>query len=112
MPTQSELVDLIFERIFGEHEDSRELRALLAAVGDPPSPRLQLGVLKLSEGDADKLKENIELARIDYRDVLAYAEYPEQMRAGPGKWKPGERGLDELRRRDRAQYEARLASFE
>ena len=69
-------------------------------------------VLKLSEGDADKLKENIELARIDYRDVLAYAEYPEQMRAGPGKWKPGERGLDEIRRRDRAQYEAWLASFE
>ena len=112
MRTQSELVELIFERIFGAHEDSSELRALLAAVGDPPSPRVQLGVLKLSGGEAEKLKEYIELARIDYRDVLAYAEYPEAMRAGPAKWKPGAHELDEIRRRDRAQYEAWLASFE
>ena len=81
-------------------------------MGDPPSPRLQLGVLKLSEGDAERLKEYIRLARIDYRDVLAYAEYPEEMRAGSAKSKPGERELDEIRRRDRAQYEAWLATFE
>ncbi len=112
MPTQTEFVVLIFDRIFGVHEDSSELRELLATVVDPPSPRLQLGVLKLSGGEAERLKESIELARIDYRDVLAYAEYPEEMRAGPGKWKQGESELAEIRRRDRAQYEAWLASFE
>jgi len=78
--SQTDLVDLVFERLFGAHPDAAELRNLLDTVGDPPSPRLQLAVLKMSEGDPQKLKQNIELARIDYRDVLAYAEYPQEKR--------------------------------
>lgn len=37
--------------------------------------RVQLAILRLSEGDTAKLREYINLAKIDYRDVLMSAEY-------------------------------------
>lgn len=43
--------------------------------------RVQLAVLKLSQGDLRKLQEFIEVARTDYRDVLFWAETPEQAKA-------------------------------
>ncbi|MBK8904771.1 MAG: hypothetical protein IPM53_26565 [Anaerolineaceae bacterium] len=43
--------------------------------------RVQLAILKLSEGNVDKLREFVEVARTDYRDVLFWAETPEQARA-------------------------------
>ena len=48
----------------------------------PERPRVQLAVLKLSAGSAEKVRENVALANSDYRDVLAPAEYP-------GFWKLG-----------------------
>ena len=44
--------------------------------------RVQLAVLKLSEGRRDQIADLVEMASIDYRDVLVGAEYPEQMRWG------------------------------
>jgi hypothetical protein len=41
------------------------------------SPRVQLAVLKLADGDLETLMEGARLALVDYRDVLAPAEYPE-----------------------------------
>jgi hypothetical protein len=38
--------------------------------------RVQLAILKLSEGDLDKLLYFAHVAKIDFRDVLAWAEYP------------------------------------
>jgi hypothetical protein len=38
--------------------------------------RVQLAVLKLAGGSIEKLLQTIEVAMIDYRDVLAPAEYP------------------------------------
>lgn len=40
------------------------------------SVRVQLAVLKLAQGDLNKVRSYIELAKCDYRDVLAPAEYP------------------------------------
>lgn len=37
--------------------------------------RVQLAIIKISKGDIQKLKEYVELAKIDYRDVLMSAEY-------------------------------------
>ena len=42
--------------------------------------RVQLAIIKLSEGDRGQLEEYVSLAKTDYRDVLAYAEYPEEMK--------------------------------
>ena len=41
--------------------------------------RVRLAVLKLASGDLQALRREIDVAKSDYRDVLAYAEYPEYM---------------------------------
>ena len=40
--------------------------------------RVQLAILKLSEGSEHKLREYVAVAKRDYRDVLFWAEYPEE----------------------------------
>jgi hypothetical protein len=47
--------------------------------------RVRLAVLKISGGDLDLIRKNIATAKQDYRDILAYAEYPRQM--GQDSWK-------------------------
>ena len=54
---------------------------LLDRTEEPLSPRVALAVLKLSDGDVEALAANVEVARADWRDVIAYAEYPEYMRS-------------------------------
>jgi hypothetical protein len=69
------------------------------------SPRIQLAIIKLSDGDLDKLEEYVNLAKRDYRDVLAFAEYPEEIRTGfVGMEKLSEEEAKALRGRDREQY--------
>jgi len=46
---------------YGEEDDERE------------SPRIQLAIIKLNAGDLIRLEEHIDLAKKDYRDVLAFA---------------------------------------
>lgn len=48
---------------------------------DAGRARVQLSVLELSQGDIDRLREYIEIACTDYRDVLFWAEVPEQATA-------------------------------
>jgi hypothetical protein len=45
-----------------------------------PSPRVWLAILKLANGDLDRLREITATAIPDYRDVLALAEYPRYSR--------------------------------
>jgi len=40
--------------------------------------RVQLAILKLSDGNEEKLRQNVDVAKRDYRDVLFWAEYPEE----------------------------------
>ena len=40
--------------------------------------RVQLAILKLSEGNEEKLRQHVDVAKRDYRDVLFWAEYPEE----------------------------------
>lgn len=46
--------------------------------------RVRLAALKLAKGNPEKLRANIQSAKRDYRDVLAYAEYPEYSKKGFG----------------------------
>jgi hypothetical protein len=43
--------------------------------------RVRLAALKMAAGSIDGLHSAIETAKIDYRDVLAIAEYPEYLRS-------------------------------
>jgi hypothetical protein len=68
--------------------------------------RVQLAILKLSEGQRERLPELVRMAKLDYRDVLAYAEYPEEMRTGfVGMRQLSVEEQAAIRRRDREQYE-------
>ena len=40
--------------------------------------RVQLDILKLSVGSEEKVREYVAVAKRDYRDVLFWAEYPEE----------------------------------
>ncbi|HYS95996.1 MAG TPA: hypothetical protein VEL08_05670 [Chthoniobacterales bacterium] len=42
--------------------------------------RVQLAILKLSEGNEEKLREFVAIAKRDYRDVLFWAENPDEAR--------------------------------
>jgi hypothetical protein len=64
--------------------------------------RVQLAILKLSGGDVEKLREQVRIAKEDYRDVLAYAEYPLEMESDTEKMSPGK--VEKIRRKDRKQY--------
>lgn len=44
--------------------------------------RVRLAALKLANGDIGKLRSAINRAKLDYRDVLAPAEYPKFMQEG------------------------------
>lgn len=67
--------------------------------------RVQLAVLKLCEGDRARLENLVRMAKTDYRDVLAYAEYPEEMKLGfVGMRELSQEEAAAVRRRDREQY--------
>jgi hypothetical protein len=45
-----------------------------------PDPRVRLAILKLANGDLDRLLDATQLAIQDYRDVISAAEYPRYCR--------------------------------
>lgn len=49
-------------------------------LADLPDDRVRLAVVKLSDGSWDRFLESVDLAQKDWRDVLAAAEYPRQIR--------------------------------
>ena len=52
-----------------------------AGPGEPERERVQLGILKLSEGQTSRLQHYVEAAKRDYRDVLHWMENPELLPA-------------------------------
>src|SRR6266568_1547192 len=71
----------VVERTFPESSHARVLE-LLDTYGvesyERERERVQLDILKLSEGNEEKLREFVAVAKRDYRDVLFWAEYPEE----------------------------------
>jgi hypothetical protein len=77
---------------------------------DAGRARVQLAILKLSDGRINKLEDAVVLANRDFRDVLAYAEYPTEMGYDWNTLKsmPAE-AVQRIRDADRRQYEEWLA---
>jgi hypothetical protein len=63
--------------------------------------RVQLAILKLSNGELKKLSSLVEVASSDYRDVLALAEYPEVISAA---FSTPAAEMNSMRQRDLDQY--------
>jgi hypothetical protein len=57
--------------------------------------RVQVAILKLSAGSEEEVREYVAVAKRDYRDVLFWAEYPEESRLD----------MPEKRRRVRKMFE-------
>lgn len=70
--------------------DISEIMHILDAYGkedyEREKKRVQLAILKLCEGDLEKLKKMVEWAKVDYRDVFCPAEYPKQSSRGFVGW--------------------------
>jgi len=62
----------------------RHVESLLNAYGTEPHEReherVQLAILKISEGNEQKIREHVATAKNDYRDVLFWADHPEEAR--------------------------------
>ena len=80
MPPTREQVRAACARRFPD-EDAAPILAILDLYGvephEPERERVQLAILKLSEGDVARLLATVEAANKDYRDVLWWAEYPD-----------------------------------
>ena len=72
-------VERIVRRDFPS-EDFATVMALLDEYGtrdhETEQDRVQLAVLKNAAGSIDELLIQIQMAKMDYRDVLSWAEYP------------------------------------
>lgn len=44
--------------------------------------RISAAILKLANGDSDKVAFGVSLSKIDYRDTLSKAEYPRMLKEG------------------------------
>ena len=70
--------------------------------------RVRLAVLKLAGGDLDAVRSQVEVAKCDYRDILAYAEYPDYMKMVPPSERIAEQDRQKIIRSDWNQYESWL----
>jgi hypothetical protein len=99
------LVRTLVHRLFAPDERSAAL-SLLERYGGPAHERevlrVRVATLKLSGGKLPELERAIEHARRDYRDVLAWAEYPQEL-VRP-TWRLPAEEVARIRAADRAQY--------
>jgi hypothetical protein len=67
--------------------------------------RVWAGILKLSNGKINKLKENVKIAITDYRDIIAYSEYPEYSDKVGFDDTVSRNKINEIIKRDKIQFE-------
>lgn len=65
------------ERIAQEFSgaDQASVIVLLGSYSGPEPDRVYWDILELSKGSFEKVKHYVEAARVDYRDILYWAEY-------------------------------------
>lgn len=63
---------------FFPNENPDKILAILDLYGDRPEKhRVHVAIIKMSEGNIERLKECVATAIFDYRDVVGAAEYEE-----------------------------------
>lgn len=92
--------------LFPEQTLRDEVIAVLGLYGmethEQEPVRVRLAILKLSGSSLIEIKNNTKLAKKDFRDILAWAEYPRQSQ----KWSmPDGPEKQKLIQADRAEYE-------
>ena len=73
-------LDRKLDVLFPDPVTREQARMALAGYGDEAwhrePERVRLAILYLARGDLDDVKRRVEAASVDYRDVIAAAEYP------------------------------------
>jgi hypothetical protein len=88
--------------------DPADIQRQLDAYTGPERPRVQLAIIKLTDEDGrDSPEHYVETARHDHRDVLAWAEFPQQVRPDWFSLSVAERA--KVAKADRQQYVRWLA---
>jgi len=67
----------VFAQEHQEHLD--EMRNALARYTGKETARVQLAIITLSRGEPEELYRMVDAAQGDYRDVLFWAEYPDEV---------------------------------
>jgi len=101
-------VKKVFNNLFSSGLKSDALFILLQSYEGVERERVQLAILKLSAGDSGKPRHNIDAAKVDYRDVLAWAEYPEQMQTCVSGFNSAPEVIEGIMKRDKDQYQGWL----
>ena len=77
---------------------------------DSKAARVHLAILKLSQGNLDKVREYVEVAKQDWRDVICAAEYPRYWAMGMhAASQIGSNEREQLQGEDFRDYQAWLA---
>ena len=101
----------VIRRDFGEGAFA-EVVGILAEYGGKDFhrevDRVRLDILKLAEGDLGRLRQELENACCDFRDVVAAAEYPNYMKKVFCVEELGSEKVAQIVEADRQQYEAWL----
>ena len=99
------ILSSLIGRLFPPEERAAAAALLAGYGGQPGAPeplRVRVALLKLSEGNVERLRALVADAHRDYRDVLAWAEYPTEM-ASP-TWRLSAAEQARIRAVDREQY--------
>src|ERR1700675_2853924 len=81
MPHSRDQVVAVVQKTFPEGARARVIEFLDSYGAESyERERVQLAILKLSEGSEEKLRDFVAVAKRDYRDVLFWAENPEEAR--------------------------------
>jgi hypothetical protein len=62
---------------------------------EPERERVQLAIIELSGGSKDKILQYVQIAKIDYRDILAWKQLGPVQEAEGKKWQDEARALIE-----------------
>jgi hypothetical protein len=110
--TLSEDLERKISGLWSSAEDRDKVREALRAYAQwaHGSERVPFAILKLCRGDVARVLSMVGEARLDYRDILMAAEYPDQGDALLASMRPGATEADrahfeEMKTRDRQQYE-------
>lgn len=84
--SDKELLEGKLQRLFPKVEDRQIVEDFLNTYGEEVHEqepyRVRLAVLKLADKNIELIKKYTEFAKQDYRDILAWAEYPRQLKKG------------------------------
>jgi hypothetical protein len=109
-PRWDKIWDEKLAQLFVASTERDAANALLAPViAGSEGHRVAVACLKLAGGSLNKMKECAQAALIDYRDILAWAEYPRHMQLDPGAT-PEQRAA--ARRADAQEYSHWLDTIE